>query len=464
MDTQQRRLYIQWCQSQRVSLSVFKPDGEIEAFLVPGELLRRRSRTFRESLTCYVSGMPIHDTSVETLEDFFLWTMSPQPHIDERASFDQAVKLGIFASKYEIPALSNQITDMIRSNLASNEWKLQASIADEVYEAVPAGGPLREVVRAALGQLPKSITTDLGEGGREEWKATILKHAQLAWDYIEASGSEWTKQAYLTGVCRFHDHEGMGYQNGLSAPCDGCAYAQDECFPRVDQETPAEMNPVDPSTEEPAETAPSSDETFHTAEESSAPQPALESIEEESAPTEEPEPEPAVAEEGFETPIPEVEEAAIEEYPPEPAVEAEPDAVEEKPADNVFQWADEEPAPSEANEVPASEVTDVAASELGGIAPSEVSGVGSSVSNGSNGSVISPTLAKEMNGAAGPESVIEEEAADVPVGAAGASANGNGNGHLTEEKGAQATVVESESSSKKKKKKKNRGNSVSQVK
>ncbi len=404
--------------------------------------------------------MPIHDTSVETLEDFFLWTMSPQPHIDERASFDQAVKLGIFASKYKIPALSNQLTDMIRSNLANGEWKLQASIADEIYEAVPAGAPLREVVRAALGQLPRSITTDLEEGSREEWKATILKHAQLAWDYIEASGSEWTKSAYLTGVCRFHDHKGMGYQNGLSAPCDGCAYAQDECFPRVDQETPADMDQVDPLIEEPAETAPSSDETFHTAEELSVPPPALEPIEEESAPPEEPDIEPTPPADDFDTPVPEVEEAAIEEYPPEPAVDSEPEtlqAVAQKPADTGFNWADDEPAPSEVNEVPASEVNEVAASEVNGIAPSEVSGVASSESNGS---IISQTLAKEMNGAAVQESVIVEEA-DVPVGA-----GGNADGHVAEEKGvgAQSPVVEGESSSKKKKKKKNRGNSVSQVK
>jgi len=77
---------------------------------------------------------------------------------------------------------------------------------------------------------------ELEGDAKEEWRATVLKHAELGWDYIEAGGSEWTRSAYLAGVCRFHDHEGVPYQNGMLASCDGCPYAQDECYPRWEEQ------------------------------------------------------------------------------------------------------------------------------------------------------------------------------------------------------------------------------------
>jgi hypothetical protein len=215
--------------------------GPTERFLVPRELLQRRSRTFRELLERHAGErssetIQLPDTPVQTMEDFFTWTFSPQPQIDERATFSELVRLGIFAWKYQVSALSNQVTDMIRSNLATRDWQLQASMVDDIYEATPSGSPLREVIRAALGQLPRSSIE--GEGQvREEWKATFLKHAQLGWDYIEAGGSEWTPQDYLSGVCHFHDHQGVSHQEELFASCDGCPYAREDCYPRWEQES-----------------------------------------------------------------------------------------------------------------------------------------------------------------------------------------------------------------------------------
>ena len=176
------------------------------------------------------------DTPVQTMEDFFMWTFSPQPQIDERATFSEVVRLGIFAWRYQISALSNQVTDMIRSNLANGDWQLQASMVHDIYEATPTGSSLREVIRAALGQLPRSNVEGEGQS-REQWKATFLKHAQLGWDYIEAGGSEWTPQDYLSGVCRFHDHQEVSLQEESLALCDGCVYAREDCYPRWEQQS-----------------------------------------------------------------------------------------------------------------------------------------------------------------------------------------------------------------------------------
>jgi hypothetical protein len=211
------------------------PVGPTE-ILVPRELLQRRSRKFRNSLeqqTGELSSKVIQlpDTPVQTVEDFFWWTCLPQPKIDERATFSEVVQLGIFASLYQISALSNQATDVIRSNLAKGDWQLQASMVDDIYKAVPTGGPLREVIRGALGRLPRPSV----EGRvREEWRATFLKHAQLGLDYYEVGGSGWTSEEYLSGgACRFHDHPGVSHQEEFE---NQCAYAREECFPRWEEE------------------------------------------------------------------------------------------------------------------------------------------------------------------------------------------------------------------------------------
>lgn len=168
------------------------------------------------------------DTTVATMEEFFVWTFTPQPKIDESLPFSEVALLGIFAWKYQISALSNQVTDMIRSNLASNEWKLQAAMVDNIYQAAPADSPLREVIKAALGQMPRSIVNG------EDWEATFKKHADLGWDFFKAGDKEWTSQEYLSGVCRFHNHQGINRHEGL---CDGCPYAQNDCYPRWEDDT-----------------------------------------------------------------------------------------------------------------------------------------------------------------------------------------------------------------------------------
>ncbi|KIW20654.1 hypothetical protein PV08_01231 [Exophiala spinifera] len=493
MDAQHRPLFIKWSQSQRVSLSVVRPDGETETLVIPGELLRRRSRKFRDVLTCYVSGMPVPDTSLDTMHDFYMWTMDPKPHVYDDTTFDKAVKLGIFASRYEIPALSNQVTDVIRGKLASGDWKLGASMVDEIYQAVPVGRPLREVVRAALGLLPRSITTDPEEPTREDWAAVILKHGHFALDFIQATSSEWTLQAYLSNVCRFHDHEDMGAQSPSSASCDGCRYAQDECYPTGGQEALAKVNgEKEAPGEEPVGTGESSDKTYYTAEEAAAPEPEpepealpelvpepeaepeqwLEPIAEEPALDYEEAPQVAYADhltehlaELQQEPLPAYEEPAREPTPvllAEPVyaetVDSAPPAPESVHTERPFNWADDEEPVSEIYGVAPSDTNEVAVSEVNAMAPSEVSGITSE----SNGSVASHLVVKEVAGeVVASESPIEE--VDTPVVVEAAVVE---NGHAAgDKKLEQSAGVETPSEpSKKKKKKKNRGNSVSQVK
>lgn len=201
------------------------PPGEEGLVRIPRDFLLQRSRTFRDLLNRVSSlsdsdQLQLGSTSLKTIEDFLIWSHSRTPQIDEEASFEDTVKLGIFAFTYQIPALSNQITDQIRNKLAGHDWQLSADMVNDVYAATSPGSPLREVIRAALGQLPKPIG--------EEWKSTFLNHAHLGWDYSEAGETEWSAQEFLAKVCRFHDHEDMARR--VSTEGEKCPYRAEECY------------------------------------------------------------------------------------------------------------------------------------------------------------------------------------------------------------------------------------------
>ncbi|EXJ68615.1 uncharacterized protein A1O5_08409 [Cladophialophora psammophila CBS 110553] len=245
MDPRHRGLYVRWCQSPRVELLVGQDVGQSERFVIPQEFLQRRSRTLREQIAKleeYISSKEIAlpETTPQTMEEFFIWNFTPNPQVDERLSFRDVVQLGIFAWNYQVSALSNQVTDMIRHNLANNEWKLEAAIVDAIYQAAPAKSPLREVIRAALGQLPRSCIDG------EEWERTWKRNPDLGWDHHKSGDKEWTPKDYLTGSCRFHNHDEIKRRLSL---CDGCPYAQEDCYPVWEDDPEEQESEVEEVTE-----------------------------------------------------------------------------------------------------------------------------------------------------------------------------------------------------------------------
>ncbi|OAP65071.1 hypothetical protein AYL99_01043 [Fonsecaea erecta] len=247
MDPRHRGLYVQWCQSPRVVLLVGQDVGLPERFIIPEELLRRRSRTLREPIASLPPYFPTREIALpeiapQTMEEFFIWNLTPTPQIDDRLSFMEVVQLGVFAWKYQVSALSNQVTDVIRHNLANNDWRLEPAIVDAIYQAAPESSPLREVVKAALGQMPRSSIDG------EEWERTWKRNPDFGWDYHISSGNDWTAKDYLTGPCRFHNHDEVKRRQSL---CDGCSYAQEDCYPYWEEdEEPEQIREVRDTTEE----------------------------------------------------------------------------------------------------------------------------------------------------------------------------------------------------------------------
>ncbi|EXJ55087.1 hypothetical protein A1O7_08012 [Cladophialophora yegresii CBS 114405] len=320
-----------WCQSPRIELVSGEDTTSSEgSILFPRELLRRRSRTFRKRIALHdEKEISLPDTSVQTLTEFFIWSNRPDPHLEDRLSFPEVVHLGIFAWEYQISALSNQVTDKVRENLASGEWQLQAAIVDAVYQATEPNSPLREVVRSALGQLSRSVIAG------EEWESTFRNNRDLGWDYLRAGDKEWARQDYLSGVCRFHNHDGIKRQEGL---CDGCPFAEADCYPdweesvgqefeKSEHELPSQPeNAAEVAVEEPGIGAPEAVSEPEPIFEEPMPEPEPEPTFDERLP--EPEPEPI-----FDERLPEPE-PILEESMPEPESETEP-AVAEPPVGEI---------------------------------------------------------------------------------------------------------------------------------
>jgi hypothetical protein len=221
-----------------VELAVSCPTSNVayERISIPRELLRRRSRKFCNLLDDSVeTGEPsviqISDASVETVEDFLVWTISLKPRIEEQTSLHRVVRLGIFAWRYQIHALCNQVADAIQSTLGRGEWQLDAEVVDKVYETLPAESGIRKVFRERLQKLsPVAVRRD--NVTQERWEATFLKHAQVGWDCFNRKETEWDMWMSSPSPCRFHEHSQHWGNGGPPKTIgSGCPYAGWECFP-----------------------------------------------------------------------------------------------------------------------------------------------------------------------------------------------------------------------------------------
>jgi hypothetical protein len=178
----------------------------------------------------------ISDALVETVEDFWVWTMSLKPRIEEQTQLHRVVRLGIFAWRYQIHALSNQVADVIRSSTGRGEWCLDAEIVDNIYATLPEECGLRKVFREQLQKLsPAAIMRD--QVTQQQWKTTFLKHSQIGWDYVNRKENERNTFVIRPSSCSFHDHSQHSDNGGLPMITgSGCPYAEWECFPSGEED------------------------------------------------------------------------------------------------------------------------------------------------------------------------------------------------------------------------------------
>jgi hypothetical protein len=212
-----------------------------KSFRVPQGLLIQRSSVFEKmESTEQVIRLPKDPT---TFEHFFIWLHTLEPCLSIN-SIDAIVDLTIFAEKYYVYHLKNQTSDVIRTALIEERWKITPETITKVYKNVPAGTILRQL--CFLGFMISYNVTDWMAWYRQndryaKWETAFCNCPDLGWDYFKHSQTKGEDTSTISsgGACRFHDHSDIA--GWVCRNRTECPYPQG---------APVDMPPEEDSVEE----------------------------------------------------------------------------------------------------------------------------------------------------------------------------------------------------------------------
>jgi hypothetical protein len=211
-----------------------------KSFQVPQDLLIRRSSVFKKM--CH----PPYKESIErvirlpeekpsTFEDFFIWLHAFEPCVTLDC-MDSVINLAIFAEKYHVCHLKNQTSDVIRTALSENRWKVTPEAIATVYNNVPAGTILRQICFLGFA-VSCTVATwrrrNEGNNHYAKWETAFCNCPDLGWDYflhIQTGQGDTSSTGFggdastvsLGGACRFHDHSDIA--GWVRKNCSKCPY------------------------------------------------------------------------------------------------------------------------------------------------------------------------------------------------------------------------------------------------
>lgn len=171
---------------------------------------RMCSAAFLES-TQRIIKLPEEDPHV--FDDFYDWMHSSKPHVDFSKGAEAMFDLAIFAEKYQICHLKNQIADVLKKEWDSN--MMNSENMDQVYSSVPEGAVLRQLCCWILVRLvngyrpPKNVC--------EEYEPVFALHPDLGRDFFR-----WTI-IKDHNPCAFHDHSNI--TNPVKGTGNTCPYS-----------------------------------------------------------------------------------------------------------------------------------------------------------------------------------------------------------------------------------------------
>lgn len=164
--------------------------------------LRMCSAPFLE-FTQRLIKLPEEDPHV--FDDFFDWMYSSKPHVDLRMDAEAIFGLAIFAEKYHICHLKNQIADILKEKMSGDI--LKAEILNRVYSSVSEGAILRQLCASTLQRLVNGGFLN-GDGRKQEdhckeYEPVFALHADLGRDFFRRTATSNHKP------CAYHDHSNI---------------------------------------------------------------------------------------------------------------------------------------------------------------------------------------------------------------------------------------------------------------
>lgn len=162
---------------------------------------RMCSAPFLES-TQRVINLPEEEPAV--FDNFFDWIHSAKPQVGFEKGVEAVFHLAIFAEKYQICHLKNQLSDIIKE-----AWKrqiLNSKIMDQVYCNVPDGAILRQLCSWVLSK--QIVWQSRTRRIYEEYDSVFSSHSDLGRDFFKFTTSG-EPAACDFGACDFHDHSNI---------------------------------------------------------------------------------------------------------------------------------------------------------------------------------------------------------------------------------------------------------------
>ena len=179
---------------------------ESRSFKVPEGRLRMHSLVFdrmcsapfREAKQRLIK-LPEDDPTV--FEGFFDWMHSSKPQVDFSKGTKPIFSLAIFAEKYQICHLINQISDLIKKDLQKH--RLNPKILAQVFSSVPEGTVLRRLCSWVLQWEVSYFSFHRRANAKDlirDYAQVFALHPDLGRDFFV-----WSFDSN-THACLFHDH------------------------------------------------------------------------------------------------------------------------------------------------------------------------------------------------------------------------------------------------------------------
>lgn len=186
---------------------------EKRSFKVPEGRLKMHSPVFERMCSApfleakqRLIKLPEDDPSV--FEDFFAWLHLSKPEIDSSKGTEAIFALAIFAEKYQICHLMNQITDLVKKDLGGH--RLNPKILDQVYSGVPERAILRQFCSWILKEEVETHAFRHLTNAKDqikEYAGIFSLHPDLGRDFfLWTYQSDSDKLKDRCNACQFHDH------------------------------------------------------------------------------------------------------------------------------------------------------------------------------------------------------------------------------------------------------------------
>lgn len=161
------------------------------------------------------------EDSPSAFEDFLNWGYSYKPSVDFSKGTEAIIGLAIFAEKFQINSLTNQLTDLIKT--AEGRERVNPDILDEVYFRVPDGAILRQLCSWVVNWQAACWDHNSDESGwGEEYAEVFAVHTDLGRDFFQWVYAKHTSPIRFK-ACQFHDHRNI--PDAVNSRTQECPYS-----------------------------------------------------------------------------------------------------------------------------------------------------------------------------------------------------------------------------------------------